>query len=344
MDVDERLALVMRGTQEVVTEEELKKLLQEKKQPAVYLGTAITGRPHVAYFLWVHKMADFLKAGFKVKLLLADMHGALDNTPWELLEKRYEFYATVIPAMFTALGADIKNFEIVKGSDFQQDGKYFYDVLRMATQASVRDATRAGSEVVKQSDNPQVAGLVYPIMQALDEEYLDVDVQYGGMDQRKIFMFAREYNPKLGYKARVEIMTPILPGLVGEKMSASDENSKIDLLDDDKTIKKKLTPAYCPEGEVEGNGVLAFFKHLIMVLKADAGEELVIERPEKFGGTATFSSYEELEKTFVAKDLHPMDLKAALAKEFSALTAPVREIMENKEELVREAYPSDTHK
>ena len=54
-----------------------------------------------------------------VKLLLADIHGALDNTPWDLLEKRYEYYSLVVPAMFKAIGADIKNFEIVKGSDFQ---------------------------------------------------------------------------------------------------------------------------------------------------------------------------------------------------------------------------------
>jgi len=117
MDVEEKFNLVVRNTEEIITKDELMTLLKEKKQPAVYLGTAVTGRPHIGYFLWVTKMADFMKAGFKVKLLLADIHGALDNTPWDLLDKRYEYYKVVIPAMFSAIGADPKKLEIIKGSE-----------------------------------------------------------------------------------------------------------------------------------------------------------------------------------------------------------------------------------
>ena len=95
MDIKERLELIKRNTEEIVTEDELEELLKTKEQPAVYLGTAITGRPHVGYFLWVLKLADFLKAGFKVKLLLADLHGALDQTPWDLHEKRLKYYRMI---------------------------------------------------------------------------------------------------------------------------------------------------------------------------------------------------------------------------------------------------------
>ncbi|MBW2965558.1 tyrosine--tRNA ligase, partial [Candidatus Woesearchaeota archaeon] len=139
MDVKEKLELIKRNTQEIVTEEELVNLLKKKKKPSVYLGTAVTGRPHVGYFMWVLKMADFLKAGFKVKLLLADIHGALDNTPWDLLDNRSKYYNIVIPAMFEAVGADIKDFEIVQGSDFQLKDDYMFDVLKMSTLASVHD-------------------------------------------------------------------------------------------------------------------------------------------------------------------------------------------------------------
>ena len=214
----DKLSLIKRNTVEVVGD--IGKLLKEKKKPIVYLGTAITGRPHVAYFVWVLKLADFLRAGFKVKLLLADLHGALDGTPWNILEHRYEYYKKVIPLMFKAVGVQPKNLEIVKGSDFQLKPEYMLDVLQMATYSSVNDCKRAAAEVVKFGKNPKLAGLIYPIMQALDEHYLDVDIQYGGIDQRKILMFARENLPKLNYKPRVEIMTPLIPGLIGEKMSA----------------------------------------------------------------------------------------------------------------------------
>ena len=63
----------------------------------------------------------------------------------------------------------------------------------------------------------------YPIpLQALDEEYLGVDAQFGGVDQRKIFMFAEKYLPTLGYKKRAHLMNPMIPGLTGDKMSSSD--------------------------------------------------------------------------------------------------------------------------
>ena len=319
MTPEEKFELIKRNTQEIVTEEEMLALLKKKKQPAIYLGTAVTGRPHIGYFVWVLKMADFLKAGFKVKLLLADMHGALDNCPWDVLEKRFNYYSTVIPLMFKAIGADIKNFQIVKGSSFQLKKEYTLDLLKMSTFASINDAKRAASEVVKFGNNPKLSGLIYPLMQALDEEYLKVDVQYGGVDQRKILMFARENLPKIGYKPRVEVMTPLLPGLTGKKMSASDLKSKIDLLDTNKEVEDKLKKAFCEEGVVEENGVLAFLKHVVMVLKQDAGKKFVIDRPEKFGGKLEFSTYEEIEKVFVKKELLPLDLKIALAKEVNNL-------------------------
>jgi tyrosyl-tRNA synthetase len=339
MDVKEKFEMIKRNTQEIVTEEELLELLRTKKTPAVYLGTAITGRPHVAYFLWVLKLADFLKAGFKVKLLLADFHGALDNTPWELLNKRYDYYNVVIPAMFRSIGADIKNFEIVKGSDFERTGEYFHDVLKMSTIASVHDCKKAASEVVKQVENPKLSGLIYPIMQAVDEEHLKVDIQYGGLDQRKILMFARENLPKIGYRRRVEVMTPLIPGLIGEKMSASVEESKIDLLDSTETVRRKLNKAYCPEGVIEGNGVLAFIKYIIMVIKADKKEPFVVERSAKWGGNLSYRTYEELEADFENKKVHPQDIKSALAKEIENLLTPIRKAMEGNEKLLKEAYP-----
>ena len=342
MNIQQKLALLKRNSQEIVTEEELEKLLKEKDQPAVYLGTAITGRPHVGYFLWVLKMADFLKCGFKVKLLLADIHGALDRTPWNVLDKRFEYYSKVIPAMFEAIGSDIKNFEIIKGSNFQLEKEYVLDMLKMATEATVHDCKKASSDVVKQVENPKIAGLIYPIMQSLDEQYLSVDVQYGGIDQRKILMFAREHLPKLGYKPRVEFMTPLIPALSKSgKMSASDKTSKIDLIDPPEEVNKKMNAAFCPEGQTEGNGVLAFCRYVIMTLKQDSADEFIIERPEKWGGNQAFKTYDELESAFVKKELHPQDLKQAVAREINKLLDPIRNKMENHQELVKEAYPDE---
>lgn len=337
LSVEERFNLVKRNTQEIVTEEELKELLRKKKKPVMYIGTAITGRPHIAYFLWILKLADFLKAGFKVKILLADLHGVLDNTPWNVVDKRYDYYAKLLPMMVSAVGGNTKNLEFIKGSEFELKPEYTYDVLQISSLASVHDLNKAASEVVKMGDNPKLSGLIYPIMQALDEQYLGVDVQYGGVDQRKIFMFAREYLPKIGYNRRVEIMIPMIPGLIGKKMSASDEKSKIDILDEEKTIKTKIQGAeFVPRDP--NNGVLAFVKYVLMTIKKDNKEKFIVKRKKEHGGDILYENYEEIEKDFLENKLHPLDLKNAVADEIINLLKPIQEHRKELEKLSKAAY------
>jgi len=337
MDIKKRFELIKRNTTEIVTEDELKKLLKEKQKPIVYWGTAPTGKPHVGYFLPMLKVADLLKAGFKVKILLADLHAALDNVPWNVLEKRYEYYEKSIPLIIQSIGVDIKDLEIIKGSDFQLKPEYMYDVLRMSSFVSVHDAHKAASEVVKMGDNPKLSGLIYPIMQAMDEQYLEADAQLGGTDQRKIMVLARENLPKIDYTARIEIMNPLIPGLIGKKMSASDEKSKIDLLDDEKTIIEKLKNAECIIGDPD-NGVMAFLKYVIMTIKKDNKEKFIVKRDKKYGGDLKFSDYEEVEKLFVEKKLHPLDLKIAVAEEINNLLKLFQKNKKILDSLAKEAY------
>lgn len=74
------------------------------------------------------------------------------------------------------------------------------DVYKLAALTSEHDAKKAGAEIVKQSANAPLSGLLYPILQVLDEEYLKVDAELGGLDQRKLFVAATEWLPKLGYR------------------------------------------------------------------------------------------------------------------------------------------------
>ncbi|MEK6917760.1 MAG: tyrosine--tRNA ligase [Nanoarchaeota archaeon] len=324
MELKERISLIMRNLQEVITKEDIEELLKKKKEISVYWGTMPTGSISIAYFFPMLKIADFLKAGLKVKILLADLHAALDGVPWELLEKRTEYYKRAIVLILKTIGVDIKKLEFVKGSDLQLNGKYFEDVLKLGMVSTIRNCNKAASEVVKMTDNPLLGNLVYPIMQALDEEYLKVDIQYAGLDQRKIMVYSREYLPKIGYKPRIELMSPMIRGLVGEKMSSSIEATKIDLLDNENDLKKKINGADCIEGD-PNNGIMSLLKYLIMILKEDAKRSFTVERPEKFGGDIEYRSYEEIEKDFKSKKLHPLDLKNAVAKELNLLLKRFRD-------------------
>jgi tyrosyl-tRNA synthetase len=193
LSFQERYQLISRNLQEIVGDEKLKTMLKEK-DIRVYWGTATTGKPHIGYFVPMTKISDFLKAGCEVTILLADLHAYLDNmkAPWELLAKRTEYYERIIKSTLKSIGVPIEKLKFVKGTDYQLSREYTLDVYRLSSLTSEHDAKKAGAEVVKQSANPLISGLLYPGLQALDEEYLKCDAQFGGVDQRKIFMFAEE--------------------------------------------------------------------------------------------------------------------------------------------------------
>ena len=341
MDVDTRFNLIKHGTEEIVSEEELKNLLAAKHHPTGYIGFASTGRVHIGYFIPLMKVADFIKAGFKFTILMADVHAHLDNqkSPWELLGHRFEYYEHAITSMLRSLGVDTDHVKLVRGSDVQLTHDYMMDLLKLSAITTLARSKRAAHEVVKFGDDPRLSGFIYPLMQALDEEYLKVDVQLGGLDQRKILMFARESLPLLGYKPRVEVMTPMLPGLSGDKMSSSDEKSKIDVLDSPDSVKKKMAGAFCPMGTTDNNGVLAFMKYVVMKRLESRGEKFVIDRPEKWGGKLSYATYAELEKAYLDGTVHPQDLKTALADEINKLLEPIRKDFEGKEKMIERAYP-----
>uniref|UniRef100_A0A9J8BWA4 Tyrosine--tRNA ligase n=3 Tax=Cyprinus carpio TaxID=7962 RepID=A0A9J8BWA4_CYPCA len=335
---EEKFQLITRNLQEVLGEERLKEILKERELK-VYWGTATTGKPHVAYFVPMSKIADFLKAGCEVTILFADLHAYLDNmkAPWELLELRVQYYEQVIKAMLESIGVPLDKLKFVKGTDYQLSREYTLDVYRLSSMVTEHDAKKAGAEVVKQVEHPLLSGLLYPGLQALDEEYLKVDAQFGGVDQRKIFTLAEKYLPSLGYTKRIHMMNPMVPGLTGGKMSSSEEESKIDLLDKNQEVKKKLKKAFCEPGNVENNGVLSFAKHVLFPLQS----EFVIKRDPKWGGDKVYTDYEEVEKDFAAEQIHPGDLKASVELALNKLLDPIRKKFETPElkKLTASAYP-----
>ncbi|PNF37473.1 Tyrosine--tRNA ligase, cytoplasmic, partial [Cryptotermes secundus] len=206
----DKYALISRNLQEVLGEDKMIALLKERDLK-IYWGTATTGKPHVAYFVPMAKIADFLRAKCEVTVLFADLHAYLDNmkAPWELLALRSEYYEQVIKAMLHSIGVPLEKLKFVKGTDYELSREYTLDVYRLSSIVTEHDAKKAGAEVVKQVEHPILSGLLYPGLQALDEEYLHVDAQFGGVDQRKIFTFAEKYLPQLGYAKRIHLMNPM---------------------------------------------------------------------------------------------------------------------------------------
>lgn len=315
----DKLALIMRNTEEVVTKEELETLVNSEKQPSAYVGYEPSGKIHMGHVLTVNKLLDLQKAGFQITVLLADVHAYLNEKGTMDEVKKIADYNK---RCFIALGLDEKDTNFVLGSSYQMGPQYMLDVMKLARSTTLNRARRSMDEVSRDAENPKVSQMIYPLMQALDIAHLGVDIAVGGIDQRKIHMLAREGLPELGYKAPVCIHTPILLGLDGKKMSSSKGNY-ISVDDAPEDIKKKMKGAFCQEGELKDNPVLALFKYHI----TPRYPEIVIKRPEKYGGDLHYNSYDELESDFAAKTVHPMDLKTAAAEYMNKILEPVRKLM-----------------
>ena len=305
--------LATRNTVEVVTEEELKNLLNKPKK-RVYAGYEPSGEIHLGHLVTVNKLVDLQAAGFEIVVLLADLHAFL-NRKGTMDEVRE--LANYNRRCFEGLG--LKNVTFVLGSDLQLNPDYELLMLRLSQQITLNRATRSMDEVGRQMDAPTVSQMIYPIMQMVDIGMLGVNAAVGGIDQRKIHMLAREHLVNVGFPAPVCIHTPILNGLDGKKMSSSSGNY-ISVADTEETINKKCQKAFCPP-ECEDNAVLQMFQYHVF----PRVPSVTMNRPEKFGGNREFTGYQELEDAYRKGEIHPLDLKKTLGCYLSEILGPVRD-------------------
>ncbi|KAK3938683.1 hypothetical protein QBC46DRAFT_161028 [Diplogelasinospora grovesii] len=344
LDAKARYALISENLAEVLNPEIIEGILAEGRNPRVYWGTATTGRPHTGYYVAAIKIAQLLAAGCEVVVLLADIHGFLDNlkAPLELVESRAKYYQHIITAILESVGVPTAKLEFVLGSSYQKSPDYVMDVYRMASLTSEHDAKKAGAEIVKQSSNSPLSGLLYPILQVLDEEHLKVDAQLGGVDQRKLFVAATEWLPKLGYRKRAHLVNPMIAGLHGGKMSSSEEDSKIDLLDSPDLVTKKLRKAVAAPKIIAGNGILALVEFILLpAARLKGSKEFRVERPDG-QEPLVYTDIKKLHEDYENEVLTPQLIKPAVTAALIDLMAPIQtayQASKDWQEVTLKAYP-----
>ena len=337
MDLEERLELVTREpTEEVITMDELRHLLETKSRPKHYIGLEISGVLHLgSLILTGFKINDFIKAGIETTVFLADWHTYINDKlggDWNKIVQVSEYYSEAFK--FFCPGVNI-----VLGSDLYKDlgEKYWEHFVRFSKQMTLARTMRSLTIMGRsESDkNMDLSQLFYPPMQSVDIKALDLDIVHAGMDQRKIHMLVREIFPKFNWKVPVLVHHHLLPGLsepekmgsagnsddarLSTKMSKSKPGSGVLVHDDEKTIREKISKAFCPVGVAEENPVLELVRYVVF----HEFRDFVLERPAKYGGNVTYDSYQAVESDFVSKKIHPMDLKNATAGYIAKIIDPI---------------------
>jgi tyrosyl-tRNA synthetase len=341
MDIETKLELIKRPpTEEIITEEDLRNLLETKQKPMAYDGFEPSGSLHLGSgILRAIKINDFLEAKVDFTLWIADWFGYINNKMGgnlELIKRVGEYFIEG----WKACGVDIKKVKILWASDAVKDPSYWKGVIDVAKIVSVQRTIRA-SPIMGRSEAEMryTAQLLYPMMQTWDPFYIGADILQLGMDQRRATILSRELATKLGQATRVCVHHHLLLGLQGtkgrmgqetatlqieDKMSKSKPQTAIFIHDSKKEIEEKINKAFCPEKVVEGNPILEIWKYIIL-RKFDSR---IIKRPLKFGGDLEIQKYEELENMFRKGKLHPLDLKKETALALDEILAPIRKHFE----------------
>jgi tyrosyl-tRNA synthetase len=340
MRIGDKIQLIKEVGEEIVTEEELKELLSEKRNPVAYDGFEPSGLDiHIAQgLLRAININKMVRAGCNFKILVADWHAWANNKMGGNLEKIQKVGKYLIE-VWKACDMELDKVEFLWVSELVNDESYWKKVMQIARSSTVKRIIRCAQIMGrKESEALQASQILYPCMQAADIFHLKADITQLGMDQRKVNMLAREVGPKLGYWKPVVVSHHMLMGLgqppksglsgaeraIELKMSKSKPETAIFMTDSEEDIKRKINKAYCPEGIVKENPVLEYCRYIIF----EKRKVLKIERPEKWGGNVEFDSYSALEREFAERKLHPMDLKQAVARELNELIEPVRKKLE----------------
>ncbi len=347
MNPDERLSLITRNLEEIVTIDELKeKLQQSNAQLKGYIGFEPSGLFHIGWLIWAQKVKDLTDANVRMNILEATWHAWInDKLGGDLqLIKDAGRYAVDVLETF---GVDPSKIHVIDAEELVSDKDYWKLVIKISKNTSLARMKRAMTIMGRKAEEAEVdtSKLIYPAMQVADIYYMDLDIALGGTDQRKAHMLARDLSDKMGTKKVISLHTPLLVGLQGGermtspsddddfistiKMSKSKPESAIFINDSSDTVESKIMAAYCPKGVIENNPILQLNKFIIF----PRFNSLKIERDQKYGGDIELKTYDELQTLFAEGKIHPMDLKKSTARKLNEIIEPMRQRLNTKPEL-----------
>ncbi|MFC1755271.1 tyrosine--tRNA ligase [Thermoproteota archaeon] len=331
MDIDEKIGLVAQPpVEEVVTLEDLRHLFETESHPSHYIGLEMSGLLHLgSLILTGFKINDFIEAGIKCRILLADWHSYINNKFNGDLDK-IRIASKYYEEAFKFFCPEV---DIITGSELiSHTDDYWENLVRFSKNTTLSRNTRCLTIMGRnEKESLNFAQYLYPPMQAVDIQALNSSIVHAGMDQRKVHMLARDIFPKMGWKVPVAVHHHLLPGLsepdsslddskVSSKMSKSKPWTCVFIHDDEKEVELKMKKAWCPEGLIENNPILEIAKYISF----HESDEFIIDRPQKFGGPLSFTEYSQLENIYREKKLHPADLKIAVANSINRIIEPIR--------------------
>ena len=226
---------------------------------------------------------------------------------------------------------------------------YLEDVIKISKKMTLarakRSITVAGR---KEGESVSFGQLLYVPMQVADIYGLKVNLAHAGMDQRKAHVVALEVAKEFDYEPiaihhhlltgvhinkeqRAKIITAkdqnnrelLEQQLIEVKMSKSKPESAIFIHDSEEVIRKKINSAYCPTKETKINPIIDISNYIVFpyLIRKNMTFEIVNKKTNK---SSTYKYSSELEDLYQKGEIHPLDLKEAIANYLVDMLEPTR--------------------
>jgi len=229
---EDTLAIIRRGTQEILVEDALRKKLSEGRPLRVKAGFDPTAPDlHLGHTVLINKLRQLQELGHQVLFLIGDFTGMIGDptgksvtraplTPDEVIANAKTYEAQIFRIL------DPERTQVVFNSDWMGEMRAA-DLVQLAAKHTVARMLERDdfSKRLKSGQSIAIHEFLYPLVQGYDSVALRADIELGGTDQKFNLLVGRQLQEAYGQAPQVFITLPILEGLDGvRKMSKSLDN------------------------------------------------------------------------------------------------------------------------
>jgi tyrosyl-tRNA synthetase len=247
MTLEQTLAEIRRGTEEILVEEELVEKLKSGEKLRIKAGFDPTAPDlHLGHTVLINKMRQFQEMGHTVVFLIGDFTGLIGDptgksatrpplSPEEIAQNATTYKEQVFKIL------DPEKTEVRFNSEwFGEKGADF--MIKLAGQLSVARMLERDDfkKRFKANQSISIHEFLYPLVQGYDSVALEADVELGGTDQKFNLLMGRELQKGEGQDPQVVIMTPLLEGLDGEKKMSKSLGNYVGIAEAPGTMYQKI--------------------------------------------------------------------------------------------------------
>ena len=245
--VDEQLALISRGADEIIQEDELREKLASGRPLKIKAGFDPTAPDlHLGHTVLINKMRQFQELGHQVIFLIGDFTGMIGDptgksatrpplTREDVLRNAESYKEQVFKIL------DPAKTRVVFNSDWMNEVGAA-GMIKLAGQYTVARMLERDDFDKRYKGNQSIAihEFLYPLVQGYDSVALEADVELGGTDQKFNLLMGRTLQKAYGQAPQICLTMPILEGLDGVQKMSKSLGNYVGVNDDPGEMYRKL--------------------------------------------------------------------------------------------------------